>query len=177
MILNKLIRDVPDFPKPGIMFKDICPLLASPVDFQDVINQLAHRYQPSRGYESPTAIAALESRGFLFGVPLALALDLPFVPIRKRGKLPGATLQMEYALEYGTDCVEIQAGVIRRGDNVLLVDDLLATGGTATAAAYLIEKAGGIVLECAFIIELLELNGAKKLFDAGEYKTFSLCKF
>lgn len=150
-----LIRDIPDFPKPGILFKDITPVLAHAPAFQEVIDQFA-AWGAAR---SPDVIVGIESRGFVFGAPLALAMGLGFVPVRKRGKLPHHTLQEEYALEYGTNVVEIHRDAIQSGQRVLIADDLLATGGTARAAARLVEALGGKVVGFSFVIELAFLQG------------------
>ncbi|HLQ36887.1 MAG TPA: adenine phosphoribosyltransferase [Planctomycetota bacterium] len=158
MDLSKYLRDVPDFPKQGIVFKDITPLLGDGKALQAAIAQLA-----VIDWGRVDRIAAIESRGFLFGVPLALHLGVGFVPIRKPGKLPWKTSRVEYVLEYGTDAVEIHQDGVRKGERVLLVDDLLATGGTMGAACKLIETCGGVVAGCAFVIELTFLHGRKAL--------------
>ncbi len=157
--LRETIIDVPDFPKPGIVFKDITPILEDPELFADTIGALHDRYA-DRGV---TAVAAPESRGFIFGAPLAISLGVPLVLVRKPGKLPRETISQTYDLEYGTDQVHIHADAVRPGDNVILVDDLLATGGTAAAACELLERAGASVEEAAFVIELNDLNGRQKL--------------
>jgi len=158
MDLAKFLRDVPDFPKPGILFKDITPLLASPPAMQAAIERLA-----AFDFGRIEKVAAIESRGFLFGVPLAMRLGAGFVPVRKPGKLPWKTHRVEYVLEYGTDAVEIHQDAFQKGERVLVVDDLLATGGTMAAAAKLVEAAGGAVVGCAFAVELAFLNGRKAL--------------
>ncbi|MGE3173723.1 MAG: adenine phosphoribosyltransferase [Planctomycetota bacterium] len=158
MDLSKYLRDVPDFPKPGILFKDITPMLADPAAMQAAIDRMA-AIDPG-GIDR---VAAIESRGFLFGVPLALKLGKGFVPIRKPGKLPWKTNRVEYVLEYGTDAVEIHQDGVHKGERVLLVDDLLATGGTAKAACTLIEACGGTVAACVFAVELAFLPGRQKL--------------
>jgi len=159
MKLEQLIRDVPDFPKKGIIFKDITPLIGSPEGLRKVINLLRRRYK-DRGIER---VVAVESRGFIFGAALAYALGAGFVPIRKPGKLPAATLREEYALEYGTDTIEIHRDAIRAGQKVLVVDDLLATGGTLAATCNLVRKLGGEIVEVATLIELTFLHGRAKL--------------
>jgi adenine phosphoribosyltransferase len=161
MDLKKCIRDVPDFPEPGILFKDITPLLANPEAFEQTIDWLAEDAD-SRQVD---IIAGIESRGFIFGTPLALRLGLGFVPIRKPGKLPAETMSEEYTLEYGTNTIEMHTDAVEPGQRVLIVDDLLATGGTAAAAARLVERAGGVVAGLSFIIELEFLDGRKKLGD------------
>ena len=158
MDLNKYLRDVPDFPKPGILFKDITPLLASPPAMIEAIARLA-RLEVGR----VDKVAAIESRGFLFGVPLAMKLGVGFVPIRKPGKLPWKTNRVEYVLEYGRDAVEIHQDGVRKGERVLLIDDLLATGGTMGAACRLIETCGGLVAACAVVVELAFLPGRTRL--------------
>jgi adenine phosphoribosyltransferase len=157
--LRSLIRDVPDFPQPGILFRDVTPLLRDPAGLARVVDQLALRYR-GRGID---AVAGIESRGFLFGAPLAIALGVGFVPVRKAGKLPADTLRREYALEYGTACLEVHRDALRPGERVLLVDDLLATGGTAAAAAALLGELGASVEEIAFVIELEFLGGRRVL--------------
>ena len=160
MNLATFLRDVPDFPKPGILFKDITPLLASPEAMQVAIDRLA-KLDVGRVQK----VAAIESRGFLFGVPLAMRLGVGFVPVRKPGKLPWKTHRVEYVLEYGTDAVEIHQDAFAKGERVLVVDDLLATGGTMDAACRLVEAAGGVVAACAFAVELSFLGGRQKLGD------------
>lgn len=161
MDLNLLIRDVPDFPKPGIVFKDITPLLGDAAGFKAALNQLAARLE---GIEFD-ALAGIESRGFIFAAPLAERLNLPFVPIRKKGKLPADTLKITYDLEYGTDTIEVHRDAVTPGRRFIIVDDLLATGGTAAAAARLLEDGGGKVAACLFLVELSFLDGRKRLGD------------
>jgi adenine phosphoribosyltransferase len=159
MDLKTLIRDIPDFPKEGILFRDITTLLQNPKGFGLVIDQLTTLYQN----ESIDYIAGIESRGFIFGTPLAHRLSVGFVPIRKPGKLPFTTHSAEYDLEYGTDCLEIHQDAFHSGSRVLLVDDLLATGGTAAAATQLISATGATLVGIAFVIELTALAGREKL--------------
>lgn len=159
MDLKELIRDVPDFPKQGILFKDITTLLKEGKAFQQSINLLAEHYQ-NRKIDQ---IVAIESRGFIFGSALAYQLGTGFVPVRKPKKLPAKIERIEYALEYGTDCVEIHADALQPGQSVLIVDDLLATGGTASAVTQLVKKLNANVLGLAFVIELTFLNGREKL--------------
>jgi len=157
------IRNVPDFPKPGIQFKDISTVLADPRLMNDIIGWVC---RPTKVLPEPTDLfVGLDARGFLFGLPAALLTGIPFVMCRKAGKLPGETVGFKYALEYGTAEIEIQEGAIHEGDRVVIVDDLLATGGTAHAAAMLVQQLGGIVTECVFITELGFLDGRKKLED------------
>jgi adenine phosphoribosyltransferase len=158
MDLAKFLRDVPDFPKPGILFKDITPLLASPAAMQTAIDRMA-----AMSVGRVDRVAAIESRGFLFGVPVALRLGVGFVPIRKPGKLPWKTNRVEYVLEYGTDAVEIHQDALAKGERVLLIDDLLATGGTMAAACELVEACGGHVAACVFAVEIGFLGGRQRL--------------
>jgi len=159
MDLKEKIRNIPDFPKPGILFRDITTLLKDATAFQEVIAQLAERYAA----QSLDRIAGIEARGFIFGAALAARLRTGFVPLRKPGKLPATTYSAQYELEYGTDRIEMHVDAIEQGSRVLLIDDLLATGGTMQAACALVEQAGGRIVECAFIIELADLQGRKKL--------------
>jgi adenine phosphoribosyltransferase len=170
MDLAQYIRDIPDFPKPGILFKDITPLLASPEAFAHTIDLLAERYG-GRGID---CVAAAEARGFLFAAPLALRLRKPLIPLRKPGKLPYKTHALKYELEYGSAELHMHIDGISPGARVLLLDDLLATGGTMQAACCLIEKAGGKVAGCAFVVELTFLNGREKL---QPHEVFSLIRF
>jgi len=159
--LEPYVHDVPDFPKPGIVFKDITPLLAHPDAFRAAVDGLATHARQLR----IEALVAIESRGFLFGAPLAIALRVPFVPVRKPGKLPRTRLREEYALEYGTDALEMHEDAIAKGSRVVIVDDVLATGGTARAVASLVRRAGGNPVGALFLIELGFLGGAAKLGD------------
>ncbi len=168
--LRRSIRDVPDFPKPGILFKDITPILADPDLFACVIDHLV----AAHGAEVIDRVVGIESRGFLFAAPLALRLGAGFVPVRKPGKLPYRTVRIEYALEYGNDALEVHEDAIRPGDRVLLVDDLLATGGTASAAARLVERLGGRVVGASFVVELEFLDGRAQL---GELPVQTIVSF
>src|SRR5690348_10082380 len=159
MNLKDHIRSIPDFPKPGILFYDISTLLAHPKAWHATIERLADTIRPHK----PDVLAGIESRGFLLAAPLALALGTGFVMLRKQGKLPGITVRHTYALEYGTDTIEIQADAIDKGKRVVLVDDLLATGGTMAAAITLLEQVGAVVPSAACIIELTFLGGREKL--------------
>lgn len=174
MPIKSKIRTIPDHPKKGIMFRDITTLIKDPVGFRLVVDGLTQRY--IRGDINFETIVGIESRGFIIGGALSYALGKGFVPVRKKGKLPAETISHEYALEYGTDTVEIHKDAIRKGMKVLLVDDLLATGGTALAAAALIEKLGGVVSEMAFIVNLPDVGGEKRLKENG-YKVFALTEF
>lgn len=168
--IRSLIRDVPDFPKPGILFKDITPLLASPQGFKATVDHLADRVA---GFEAG-AILGIESRGFIFGAALAQRMMLPFHLVRKRGKLPRAAISMPYELEYGIDHLEIHDDAIEAGGRYLIVDDLIATGGTAAAVAKLVSQQGASVAACAFVIELDFLAGRKKL---NGYSVVSLINY
>lgn len=167
--LKEFIRDVPDFPAPGVPFRDITPLLRSPAAFAEVVDHLAARYRDQR----VEVVAGVESRGFVFAAPLAIALGAAFVPIRKLGKLPGRTLQREYALEYGTSHLEIHLDAVAPEQRVLLVDDVLATGGTAAASAALVEGLGGEVVEVAFLVELSALGGRAALAGRPTYSVMT----
>ncbi len=170
MDLTQYIRDIPDFPKEGIIFKDITPLLKN-VDALNHAVKLIHQHYVDAGI---TCVAGIESRGFIFGCPVAQEFGVGFVPIRKPGKLPYDVHREEYDLEYGTDCVEMHIDAVGPGDKVLIVDDLLATGGTAAASRKLIEATGAEVAGFGFVIELGFLNGIAKLGDA---KVLSLIKY
>ncbi len=159
MNLLDFLRDVPDFPKPGIVFKDISPLLANPQALRMAVQLMADLVDGVH----IDRLCAMESRGFLFGTPLALQLDVGFTPIRKPGKLPWKTYSVEYDLEYGTDRLEIHADGVHEGERVLVVDDVLATGGTMQAACHLVEQLGGTVVACVVLLELTFLEGRKKL--------------
>lgn len=157
--LRAFIRDVPDFPSPGILFRDITPLLASPAAFQDAIGAMA---DPFRG-EAPQKVLGIEARGFMFGAALAREFRVGFVPLRKPGKLPRETLRVSYGLEYGKDSLEIHCDALARGERVLIADDVLATGGTAGAAAELADRLGAQLLGLSFLIELAPLGGRARL--------------
>ena len=174
MPIKSKIRTIKDYPKKGIMFRDITTLIKDPVGFRLVIDSLTQRY--ITGGVAFDVIVGIESRGFILGGALAYTLGRGFVPIRKKGKLPAKTVKQEYALEYGTDIIEIHKDAIKKGMKVLLVDDLLATGGTALAAAALIEQLGGVVTEMCFIVDLPDVGGAKRLKKKG-YKMFALTEF
>ncbi len=163
MPIKSRIRTVPHWPKQGIMFRDITTLLKDPVGLQLCIDDFVKRYKE----EKIDVVVGIDSRGFILGGALAYLLGKGFVPVRKKGKLPAATEKEEYALEYGTDSIEIHRDAIEPGQQVLIIDDLLATGGTAGAAANLVKKLGGIVAGIAFIVDLPDLGGRKKLEQAG----------
>jgi len=170
MDLAALVRDIPDFPIEGILFKDITTLLRDPRAFQEAVDTLAAHFTG----QNVEQIVAIESRGFIIGAPLAYKLRAGFVPVRKPGKLPAKTISVEYSLEYGTNTLEIHADAITPGQKVLVVDDLLATGGSAKAAIELVERLGGVVVGVAFMIELEFLQGLQKL---DGYPVYSLIKF
>jgi adenine phosphoribosyltransferase len=163
--IRAAIRDVPDFPKPGILFKDITPILSDPALFAEVIGGLTERYLPLR----IDKIAAMESRGFIFGAPLAEKIGAGFVPLRKFGKLPHTTVAETFNLEYGTETLEVHTDAITPGERVLIIDDLLATGGTAEAAVRLVKRIGGEVVEIAFVVELAFLKGRGRLAGIPMY--------
>ena len=166
------ICTIPDFPKPGIMFRDVTTLFADARGFRMAIDQLLH---PFAG-EAIDKVVGLEARGFILGGAIAHQLSVGFVPIRKKGKLPGATVEQAYELEYGTAVMEMHDDVIQAGEKILVVDDLLATGGTAEAGIKLIERCGGEVIGCAFVIDLPDLGGHKRLIDMG-MSVHALCAF
>ncbi len=170
MDLAQYIRSIPDFPKPGILYKDITPLLAEPRAFQEAISKLCAHYEG----RPVDAIAAAEARGFLFAAPMALAMKRPLVPLRKPGKLPYRTYSLKYDLEYGSAELQVHVDGIKKGQRVLLVDDVLATGGTLRAGCQLVEEAGGTVLGCAVLVELEFLKGRELL---QPYELFSLIRF
>ncbi len=168
--LRSFIRDVPNFPKPGIVFKDITPLVGDAGALKEAVSRIAEHFRTS----AVEAVAAVEARGFIFGAAVAVALGAGFVPLRKPGKLPWKTCRETYALEYGTDAIEVHEDAVKPGTRVLLVDDLLATGGTMAAAARLIEQQGATVVGCAFVIELAFLKGREKL---ARYDVLSLISY
>lgn len=167
---SQYITDIPDFPKEGVLFRDITSLLNHPQALRDAVDAMAELAKA----EGAEAIAGMESRGFLFGVPVAYILGLPFVPIRKAGKLPRATYAQDYELEYGLATLEIHQDDLQAGTKVVLIDDLIATGGTAAAAAHLVEKAGAEVAGFVFMLELTELHGREAI---GDYKVQSLLAY
>jgi adenine phosphoribosyltransferase len=168
---RSFIRTIPDFPKPGIRFRDITPLLASGAAFRHVVGMLSERYAGK-----VDKVVGIEARGFIFGAPIAHTIGAGFVPVRKPGKLPGESIGHDYKLEYGTNRVEIHVDGIAKGERVVVIDDLLATGGTALAALALVEKVGATVVECAFLIELFDLPGRARL-EAGGHHVHALCGF
>ena len=170
--LRESIKTIPDYPKPGILFRDVTSMLEDPKAYALSIELLVERYRNT----GVTKVVGTEARGFLFGAPVALALGVGFVPVRKPGKLPRATLSESYELEYGTDTLEIHQDAIQPGDNVLVIDDLLATGGTIEATVKLIRRLGGVVTDAAFIIDLPELDGEARLTAQG-INCYSLVDF
>ena len=172
MSIESKIRVVPDYPKEGIMFRDITTLLKDSAGLKDTLDSFVARYKTME----IDKVAGIESRGFILGAPLAYLLGVGFVPVRKKGKLPAETIGVDYQLEYGSDCLEMHTDSLEPGEKVLLVDDLIATGGTASASVKLIEQLGGKVLEAGFIVDLPDLGGSALLRNLG-YQTFSLCEF
>lgn len=172
MTVKSRIRTIPHYPKQGIMFRDITSLLQDAIGFRLTINDFVQRYAGMK----IDKVAGIESRGFIIGAALAYQLETGFVPIRKKDKLPGKTVGRDYDLEYGTDRVEIHVDAIAKGEKVLLVDDLIATGGTAEAAAGLVQDLGGEIVECCFVIDLPDIGGRKRLEDKG-LKVFAQCEF
>ena len=172
MTIKSRIRTIPHYPKQGIMFRDITTLLKDPVGLRLTVDEIASRYKGQK----ISKVAGIESRGFIIGAPVAYLLGVGFVPIRKKGKLPGATIGHDYELEYGADRIEIHTDAISRGEKILLIDDLIATGGTAEAAATLIAKMGGEVTECCFVVDLPDIGGRARLQKLG-LKVHALCEF
>lgn len=162
--LKSLVRTIPDFPKPGIQFRDVTTLFADPDGMAGSVRALA---DAAADYQRIDVVAGIEARGFILGAALAIELGVGFVPVRKKGKLPGETISEEYELEYGTDILEIHKDAIKPGARVLIIDDLIATGGTALAAHKLIKRAGGEIPAAMFVIDLPDLGGADRLRDAG----------
>lgn len=172
MPIKSQVRTIPHYPRQGVMYRDITTVLKDSIGFRNTIDELAQRYRDVK----IDTVAGIESRGFIVGAPLAYALGIGFVPVRKKGKLPAETIGQDYQLEYGTDRIEVHIDAISKGERVLLVDDLIATGGTAEAAVILIEKMGGIIVECCFMIDLPDLGGRARLEKRGQ-KVFALCQF
>ena len=171
MNFKSLIRTVPDFPKAGIRFRDITPLLASGTGFRHVVTLLGERYEGKID-----KVVGIEARGFIFGAALAHSIGAGFVPIRKPGKLPAESIGHDYALEYGTNRIELHVDGVVKGERVVVIDDLLATGGTALAALALVERIGATIVECAFVIELLDLPGRARIEKHG-CRVHALCGF
>ena len=172
MLIKKLIRTIPDYPKQGILFRDVTTLFKDPDGFGLAVDKLFNRYAEMK----IDKVVAIEARGFIIGAPLALRLGAGFIPARKKGKLPAKTIGCDYDLEYGTDRIEIHADALLPGERVLLIDDLIATGGTAEAAINLIQQCSGNIVECAFIIDLPELGGKDRIEGLG-LKVHTLIEF
>ena len=172
MPIKSRIRTIPDYPKPGIMFRDITTLLQDPEGLRVAVDRLV---EPFSG-QKVDKVAGIEARGFILGGAVALALDAGFVAVRKKGKLPWRTVGQEYELEYGSDVIEMHTDAVQKGERVLLVDDLIATGGTAEATIRVIEKLGGTLVGCAFVIDLPDLGGRQRI-EAEGHKVLSLCQF
>ncbi len=172
MPIKSRIRTIPDYPKPGIMFRDITTLLQDPEGLRVAVDRLV---EPFSG-QKVDKVAGVEARGFILGGAVALALDAGFVAVRKKGKLPWRTVGQEYELEYGSDVIEMHTDAVKKGERVLLVDDLIATGGTAEATIRVIEKLGGTLVGCAFVIDLPDLGGRQRI-EAEGHKVLSLCQF
>jgi len=172
MPIKSRIRTIPHYPHDGIMFRDITTLLKDPIGLRTTIQEITKRYEGVK----IDKVVGIEARGFIVGTPVAYELGVGFVPVRKQNKLPAETVGRDYQLEYGSDRIEIHVDAIQPGDRVLLVDDLIATGGTALAAVNLIQDMGGEVLECCFVIDLPDVGGRARLEENGQ-KVFSLCEF
>ncbi len=172
MPIKSLIQTVPDYPTKGIQFRDVTSLLEDALGFRRTVSAISDRHSGAK----VDFVAGIEARGFIFGAAIAYEMGVGFVPVRKSGKLPRETVGQDYELEYGTDRIEIHADVLSAGDRVLLVDDLIATGGTAEAAVHLIRSVGGEIVECCFVIDLPDLGGTARL-EAMGCKSFSLCEF
>ena len=172
MSIKSKIRTIKNYPIDGVMFRDITTLFEDPEGLRDSINKLSERYKDLK----IDKIAAIEARGFILGAPLAYILNIGLVLIRKQGKLPAKTISQDYDLEYGSDQIEIHSDAIRPGEKVLIVDDLIATGGTAEAAVKIVEKMQGQIVECCFIIDLPDIGGRARLKGIGQ-KVFTLCEF
>jgi len=172
MPIKSRIRTIPHYPKQGIQFRDITTLLKDPIGLRVTIDELARRY----GDMKIDKVAGIEARGFIIGAPLAYVLGKGFIPIRKKGKLPSETIGHDYELEYGIDRIEIHTDAVSEGERILLVDDLIATGGTAEAASTLIQKMGGEIVECCFVIDLPDIGGRARLEKLG-HKVFAQCEF
>ncbi|WP_413110573.1 adenine phosphoribosyltransferase [Thaumasiovibrio sp. DFM-14] len=171
-LIKNSIKSIQDYPKPGILFRDVTSLMEDPAAYQAVMSVLTEKYKD----KGITKIVGTEARGFLFGAPLALALGVGFVPVRKPGKLPREVIAQSYELEYGTDTLEIHVDAIQNGDKVLLVDDLLATGGTIEATTNLVRKLGGVVEDAAFVINLPDIGGEVRLASL-DLNVFAICDF
>ncbi|WP_292977872.1 adenine phosphoribosyltransferase [Nitrosomonas sp.] len=172
MSIKSRIRTIPHYPRAGIMFRDITTLLKDPIGLRTTIDAITERYRA----EKIDKVIGIESRGFIFAAPVAYVLGAGFVPIRKQGKLPAETISCDYQLEYGSDKIEIHADAIDKGDRVLMIDDLIATGGTMESAIKLIQEMGGNIVECCFVVDLPNVGGSKRLRQQG-HQLYSLCSF
>lgn len=172
MSIKSRIRTIPHYPRAGIMFRDITTLLKDPIGLRTTIDAITERYRA----EKIDKVIGIESRGFIFAAPVAYVLGAGFVPIRKQGKLPAETISCDYQLEYGSDKIEIHADAIDKGDRVLMIDDLIATGGTMEAAIKLIQEMDGNIVECCFVVDLPNVGGSKRLRQQG-HQLYSLCSF
>ena len=172
-IIKASIRTIPDYPKAGIQFRDITTLLEDPTALRMTIDTIVHRYM----HQNITAVAGIEARGFIFGTVVAYELGASFIPVRKAGKLPGDTISQTYQLEYGEDSVEVHKNCIKDSARILLIDDLIATGGTAAAAIKLIRQLNGNIVESCFIVDLPDLGGSEKLRKELDCPCFSICEF
>ena len=174
--IRERIRTVPDWPQEGVQFRDITPLLQDPETFHVLMDIFIRRYGRNSGEQNISLVAGIDARGFILGAVLAHQLKLPFIPIRKKGKLPFDTITEEYELEYGTGSLEIHSDACRAGDRALLIDDLIATGGTMLAGVKLLERLGATLVECAAIIDLPELGGSTRIREAG-HAAYAVCAF
>lgn len=172
MSIKSRIRTIPHYPRAGIMFRDITTLLKDPIGLRTTIDAITERYRA----EKIDKVVGIESRGFIFAAPVAYVLGAGFVPIRKQGKLPAETISCDYQLEYGSDKIEIHTDAIDKGDRVLMIDDLIATGGTMEAAIKLVQEMGGNIVECCFVVDLPNVGGSKRLRQQG-HQLYSLCSF
>lgn len=172
-IIKSAIRTIPDYPKPGIQFRDITTLLEEPTALRMTIDTIVHRYLQ----QNITAVAGIEARGFIFGTVVAYELGARFIPVRKAGKLPGDTISQSYQLEYGKDSIEVHTNCVKPNDRVLLIDDLIATGGTAAAAIKLLRQLDANIIESCFVVDLPDIGGSKKLREELNCPVFALCEF
>ncbi|SDY89606.1 adenine phosphoribosyltransferase [Nitrosomonas sp. Nm33] len=172
MPIKSRIRTIPHYPHEGIMFRDVTTLLKDPIGLRTTVQEIVERYRTSK----IDKVVGIESRGFIIGAPVAYAMGVGFVPIRKPGKLPAETIGCDYQLEYGSDRIEIHIDAIQKGEQILLVDDLIATGGTMEAAVKLIQEIGGEIVECCFVVDLPDVGGRARLEKQGQ-KVFALCQF
>ena len=172
-IIKAAIRTIPDYPKPGVQFRDITTLLEEPKALRMTIDTIVHRYLS----QNITAVAGIEARGFIFGTVVAYELGASFIPVRKAGKLPGDTISQSYQLEYGEDSIEVHSSCVKPDDRILLIDDLIATGGTAAAAVKLLRQLDANIIETCFVVDLPDLGGSRKLKEELDCPVFALCEF